>query len=48
MRFFSRIKVCVLVGVAFLLIGIGGCSPGPVVWRAEASPTFPPSQEEVQ
>ena len=40
--FFSRIKLLVLVAVALLLLGlVGGCSPGPNVWRVPApTPTL--------
>lgn len=33
MRLVNAVKVLVMVGVAVLLVGVGGCSPGPVVWR---------------
>lgn len=33
MRVFRRIMI--LVGVALLLIALGGCDPGPGTWRAD-------------
>jgi hypothetical protein len=35
----SFIRIMVLAGVALLLIGAGGCDPGPIVWRADATLT---------
>lgn len=37
MRLFSRIKVLVLVSVAFSVIGFSGCGPGTVVWKVDGA-----------
>jgi hypothetical protein len=48
MQSLTRFSLVRLIGVALLLLGLGGCSPGPVVWRAAASPASLPPQEGVQ
>ena len=44
----SFIRITVLAGVALLLIGAGGCDPGPIVWRADAAPTLPLQAEALK
>lgn len=46
MRNLSGIKMLVLAGVvALLLIGVGGCDPGTIIFSADTSPTLPPHAE---
>ena len=48
MRTFIRIKVLVLGGIALLLIGLHGCSPGPIVWRVDTAPLLRQQTEASQ
>ena len=50
MRLFNRIKVFVLIGVAVLVLGVAGCSPGDVVWKVDgdASAMLPLPRGTVQ
>lgn len=38
MRLNIRSKLLVLAGIGLLLAGLGGCDPGPIVWKADAAP----------
>ncbi len=44
MPFFNRIKILVLAGVTMALIGISGCAPGGIVWRAAPPVSSPPPE----
>jgi hypothetical protein len=43
MRIFNRIEVRILLISAFLLFGLSGCSPGPIVWRVDGDTVLPAS-----
>ena len=43
MRYFSGLRMFVLAVSAVLLLGLAGCSPGPVTWRLDSDGVSPVS-----